>query len=253
VHDTFLENFMGSFLSQLYSSENDKISFKYYAVPTLQCRTPELFEGLGPVTSHVLPHYVILQGAEAQKVDWDYRNDDLFARILQNCAGFDVDDVAASLIYIRGLESRWLKSIDSYNHRSARRWLDPQSTLMDDQQPRIGQHRPCSDSTCGWWSEAQSNASSTLHQDGEVGQEERLRPNLPGLNDSNRHIRTQEWVRESQKLNLRKSYRVSFFFYFILSGSETSTIYRSCPLSREGTNQRITIFANICNCRHQHG
>jgi hypothetical protein len=164
---------------------------------------------MDPVTSHIPPHHVILRGALAQKSGWDRRSDHLIGRIVEQQAGVDKATIMASLGIISVLGTQWLKQASSYQYRSATRWLDPQSAIIDDLQSSIGHHFPRPESTCGWWSDA--HASISTHSDDEEdeeNEEEEPRAALPGVIDIDRDSWIREWVHDTKKAKMHHSYQV---------------------------------------------
>jgi hypothetical protein len=153
-----------------------------------------------------MPHHTIVRGGEVQENGWDAQSDDLIAEMLTKRIGLKRSATTAWLEKIKGLAFKWSKDLDIYGHRSASRWLDLESTLLDDAQSQIGRHCPCPDSTCGWWSE-DNPIVSNQSDDGVADGQPCLA--LPIVDNLDREVWISEWVKESRANKNKKSYRVS--------------------------------------------
>jgi hypothetical protein len=156
-----------------------------------------------------MPHHVIVRSGEVQWSDWNRRSDYIIADMLTKSLGIRRAVTMAWLEKIKGLASTWLINIDVYQHRSASRWLDLHSTLLDDVQSQTGRHCPHSNSTCGWWSEDNPIVSS---QSGDEADEELPRPALPVLDHIDREIWISDWVSKIRAKKNKRAYRVINFF-----------------------------------------
>jgi hypothetical protein len=202
------------------------------------------FLDVGPIHSHVFPHFAIVRAAMTwMRLSWDF--DDNALVILGKHANLQRIEAVMVLQSLQGLYSLWTRDAEKYDGQPARRWLSPVCGPTDLVDAAIG--RP------------PGQASSPVSEDGDMESEESVedpdagpRPCLPGTVYADLDIYVEasieDWARlshthiASQKVSLpNRSTRVSLTSLSdcSCSGGQT-TAARSRPASlRTGVIPRV--------------
>jgi hypothetical protein len=176
------------FSPQLYSPENGtNPRFKYYAIPSDNCKTPELFDQIGPIYSHIFPHHLVIPAAATL-----WRNTFQFDEGLTRVLGIDEDDVPLIQDTLWTLSGRWLSEEEKYQHCSAPHWLRPSCNHDEGLESRTGRRHPGQDSSF----ERSENEESD-DDDDDDDDDDGPRPFFPNVPAADPDLRLQEWVQDS--------------------------------------------------------
>jgi hypothetical protein len=196
---------------QLYNTaDGDQTRFKYYLIPSCELDQmtlrrasfnqsnassgtqdiPYPFIELGPVESHIFPHFVIYHAA-CQWLDHlhDFRTNAI--RILGPNLGLDKKDILSYMFWIVTLRIIWVRDTDEYTGFPARDWFFGGS---------LERYERSEDGSCVTNEYSTTGGDMSVPAGSEVEDDEddvRQTPVLTDAVEDNWYLRIQEWARAS--------------------------------------------------------